>query len=229
MTGHILLAGGAEFGGRMAEPDRRALALAGGPDAALCIIPTAAAPDHNEGRAGRNGLRWFESLGSRNVSVLPLVDRSSAGDAALAEQLGQARLIYLLGGFTHYLGQTLAGSRCLDAMRAAYAAGAVVAGSSAGAMVLCQHYFNPETGQVEPGLNFVSNACFLPHHNTFGKGWAARLAAALPGVVLVGVDEQTGMIDDAPQGQWSVSGRGVVTLYHGGKPSIYHPGELVKI
>ena len=35
MPGHILLAGGAEFGGRMAEPDLRAIELAGGVDARI--------------------------------------------------------------------------------------------------------------------------------------------------------------------------------------------------
>jgi hypothetical protein len=40
--GHILLEGGAEFGGRMAVPDRRAIRLAGGADACISIIPAAA-------------------------------------------------------------------------------------------------------------------------------------------------------------------------------------------
>ena len=161
--------------------------------------------------------------------MVPVLDRASPDDPALAQQVEAARLVYLLGGFTHYLNQALAGSRCLAAMRAAYAAGAVIAGSSAGAMVLCQHSFHPEAGQAEPGLNFVPNTCFLPHHNTFGKNWASRLAAALPGVILVGVDEQTGMIDDAPNGLWNVYGRDGVTLYRDGKASVYHPGESFEI
>ena len=48
MTGILLLAGGAEFGGQMSEPDLRAIELAGGFDAPICIIPTAAAPDRNQ-------------------------------------------------------------------------------------------------------------------------------------------------------------------------------------
>ncbi len=47
MRGYILLEGGAEFGGYMAEPDLRAIQLAGGLEAVVSIIPTAAAPDHN--------------------------------------------------------------------------------------------------------------------------------------------------------------------------------------
>ncbi|MBK9710842.1 MAG: Type 1 glutamine amidotransferase-like domain-containing protein [Kouleothrix sp.] len=223
--GYILLEGGAEFGGRMADPDRRAIELAGGPQARISIIPTAAAPDRNHERAGGNGVRWFQGLGARNVAALPLIDRDSAERADVVAALGAARLIYLLGGFTHYLGQTLLGSASWRAMLAAYQAGAVLAGSSAGAMVLCEHYYDPQGGRVVAGLGLVPRACVLPHHNTFGRAWAARLAALLPESVLVGVDERTGMIDDGPGGGWRVYGQGAVTLYHRGRPAVYPAGQ----
>ena len=38
MSGTLVLEGGAEFGGRMADPDREALAAAGGPSAAVVVI-----------------------------------------------------------------------------------------------------------------------------------------------------------------------------------------------
>jgi len=232
MKGHILLEGGSEFGGAMAAPDRRGIDLAGGgrrPDAPLFIIPAAAAPDHNDQHAGGNGVRWFKRLGARQVILLPVVDRLSANDPSLASMIRGAGLVYLLGGFTHYLGQTLAGSLCLQAMQEAYAGGAVIAGSSAGAMVLCQYYYNPEGHRPEEGLNLVPNACVIPHHNTFGARWAPGLAQSLPGVTLVGIDEQTGMVDDGPEGQWSVHGKGVVTLYRGGSPVVYQPGEAFNL
>ena len=79
-VGYIVLEGGAEFGGLMAEPDRRALELAGGFDAHLSIIPAAAAPDNNHQQAGQEGVRWFESLGATQVTVLPLIDPISANN-----------------------------------------------------------------------------------------------------------------------------------------------------
>jgi cyanophycinase len=223
--GHILLAGGAEFGGRMADADRRAIELAGGPGARLSIIPTAAAPDHNHERAGRNGARWFASLGASNAAVLPLIDRASADDPAIADALRASRLIYLLGGFTHYLGQTLLGSASWQAILEAHAAGAVVAGSSAGAMVLCEHYYDPSGRRVEQGLGLVPGACVLPHHNTFGQGWAPRLGTLLPDSTLLGIDERTGMIDDGPGGTWQVYGQGAVTRYRAGQAAVYQAGE----
>jgi len=228
MAGYIVLEGGAEFGGLMAKPDQRAIELAGGPQARISIIPTAAAPDNNHQRAGKNGVNWFTRLGASNVEALPLIDKASADDPGIATSLRQSQLIYLLGGFTGYLGQTLLGSSSWQAMLAAYENGAVIAGSSAGAMVLCQYYFDPGTGKVVDGLALLPNTCVLPHHNTFGKGWVSRLTTLLPDAVLLGIDERTGMIDDGKgerKSTWSVYGQGTVTVYSKGNAVVYRAGE----
>jgi len=228
MPGYLVLEGGAEFGGKMELVDRRALELAGGSGVAVRILPTAAAPDQNHLRAGNNGVRWFRNLGAGDVAALPVIDRASANDPALATELRRARLIYLLGGFTGYLGETLKDSLCWQTMQEAYAGGALLVGSSAGAMVLCQYYFDPERARVVPGLNLLSNSCVLPHHNTFGQRWSARLAALLPGVVLLGIDERTGLLDDGPgprKSSWRVYGQGHVTIYRQGQPVAYAPGQ----
>lgn len=220
MAGWLILEGGAEFGGQMAAVDRRALELAGGLQAPVRIIPAAAAPDNNHRRAAQNGVRWFQSLGAANVAAVPLVDRASAEDQAIAAELAGARLIFLLGGFPRHLGESLAGSACWGAMLQARAVGAVIAGSSAGAMVLCERYYDPERQEVRPGLGLVPGCCVLPHHATIGRAWAGRLASALPGLTLVGIDEQTGLIDEVIEGQgraWRVHGRGAVTLYRKGE------------
>jgi len=227
--GHLLLAGGAEFGGRMADPDRKALELAGGLDAPVRIIPTAAAPDNNHIRAGNNGVRWFQGLGARDVRSLALTDRASADDTEIIEALRGAKLIYLLGGFTDYLAKTLKHSPAWEAALHAHANGAVLAGSSAGAMVLCQYYYDPGAGRVNDGLGLVANTCVLPHHNTFGKAWAPKLLTALPGVTLLGIDEQVAAIDDGHGETWSVFGQGMVTIYRDGKVKSYRAGEPLAV
>ncbi len=229
MSGHILLEGGSEFGGQMAKPDKRAIELAGGLDVQISIIPTAAFPDNNHQRAGQSGVRWFKRLGAKQVTLLPLVDQASANQSSVACALRQSRLIYLLGGFPHYLAQTLAGSLSWQAMLEAYDTGAVIGGSSAGAMILCQHYYDPGTQRIMEGLNLVPQACLVPHHNTVGKGWASSLASSIPDDVIVGVDEQTGLIDDGVEGEWTVFGKGVVTVYKGGEPWTYHSGETFSL
>ncbi len=225
----LLLEGGSEFGGRMRFPDLRALELAGGFDAPLRILPTAAAPDRNHVRAGGNGVRWFESLGAKNVSSLPLIDKASANDEAIATSLREAKLIYLLGGFTHYLGQTLKDSLAWNAALEAFENGAVIAGSSAGAMVMCEFYFDPYEGKIHEGLNLVGNSLVLPHHNTFGKGWAPRLLKQIPNVTLIGIDEQTGMLNDGENGMWNVYGAGEVVLYRNGRAETYKKGMTFSV
>ena len=223
--GYILLEGGAEFGGEMAKPDRRALELAGGLDAPVSIIPAAAAPDNNHQRAGQNGKRWFQSLGATDVVVLPLIDRLSANDPAFVDALKKSRMIYLLGGFTHYLGQTLSESAAWQAMLAAHETGAVIAGSSAGAMVLCEYYYHQAADEVVEGLGLLEGACIIPHHDTFGRSWAGRLTQLLPDTSLIGIDEETGMINDGPSDRWQVYGKGEVTLYRQGVIQQFIPGK----
>jgi cyanophycinase len=215
--GPVLLAGGAEFRGRMAVADRAALALAGGPDAPVCIIPAAAAPDDNHQRAGRNGVDWFRSLGASDVKLLPLIDRASADSPRMGQSLRTARLIYLLGGVPHYLAGSLANTRCWQAVLDARQAGAVVGGSSAGAMVLCEHYYDPHADRIQPGLNLLPGVAVIPHHERVGRHWSRRLQAELPGTLLIGIDEETGVLIDASSGRWQIRGRGILTAYRFGQ------------
>jgi len=228
-VGFILLEGGNEFQAGMQPADERALALAGGGDAPIRIIPAAAAPDRNDLRAGANGVAWFKRLGAENVRPVPVIDRASADQPELARELEAARFVFLLGGFTRYLAETLVGSRAWDAMRAAYRAGALIGGSSAGAMVLCEHYFDQRSGQALPGLNLLPGCCVLPHHNTFGITWAPRLGRLLPGACLIGIDEETGLLNDGPAGEWTVCGQGAVTVYEPHGQRTYHHGQQLEL
>jgi cyanophycinase len=209
----------------MREPDLKAIEQAGGFDAPIRILPTAAAPDNNHQRAGNNGLRWFQHLGARDVSTVPLLNRIRAdNDRTIAQTLRDAKLIYLLGGFPHYLGQTLKDSLAWQAALEAWRNGAVIAGSSAGAMVLCESYYDPKAGRIHTGLDLVPGSLVIPHHNTFGKNWVAPLQSKIPDVTLIGIDEHTGMMNN-DSGQWTVYGGGSVTLYSGKATTIMHSGN----
>jgi cyanophycinase len=214
----IFLAGGSEFTQCMSDPDLRLIQLAGGFDAPIRIIPAAAAPDNNHTRAGNNGVRWFKSLGATDVESVFVIDHSSASDASLAGLLREARLVYLLGGFPQHLGETLRDSKAWDAVLQAYEDGAVIAGSSAGAMVLCEHYYDPYVHSLLKGLDLISHMLLIPHHNSFAARWAEDLRPRLPDTIFLGVDECTGMLrtEPAPTAPWTVHGTGGVTLYPAG-------------
>jgi cyanophycinase len=238
---HLLLAGGAEFGGEMREPDLQAIKIAGGFDVPICIIPTAAALDNNHKRAGNNGVRWFQSLGAKHVFTADVIDKKSANDENVANLIRESKLIYLLGGSPSYLGETLKNSLCWSMALEVYKNGGVMAGSSAGAMLLCEYYYDPYEKKLLSGLNLISNACVLPHHNQFGKTWAKQLRALLPDSILIGIDEQTGMIsrsasrskgeNDSDQSSathpldWQIYGRGEVNIYRAESTIRYVRGE----
>jgi cyanophycinase len=211
--GILLLEGGCEFQGKMEEPDREALALAGGKNAKVVIIPTAAAPDNNSQRAGNTASKWFQTLGAGNISALPIIDKKSADDSRFSAELDQANLIYILGGFPGYLAHTLNETRCLDALLGAYQKGAVLAGSSAGAMVLCEWYFDPAVKEIKKGFGIQKNAILIPHHDTFGGSWHSKYFDKISGIQCIGIDEQTGMMNHAGRHQWTVYGKGGITLY----------------
>jgi len=224
--GFVLLEGGREFNAGMAAADERAMAVCGGRAQPVRIIPAAAAPDNNHARAAANGVGWFQSLGAADVRAVAIIDRASADRPDLAKEIERARIVFVLGGFTRYLAETLSESLAWEAMVSAHRAGAVIAGSSAGAMVLCEHYFDPASGKVLPGLNLLPEVCVLPHHDTFGKNWAPRLTRLLPEALLIGIDEETGLLNDGAAGEWTVYGKGAVTLYFGGTKTVLHHGHF---
>ncbi len=227
--GYLLAEGGAEFGGAMAKADAEAIRLAGGQDAPVVIVPTAAAPDRNHIRAGNQGRRWFQTLGAKNCSVALIYDKESANDAAIAQVLESATLIYLLGGFTHFLGTTLQNSAALLAARRAYENGAVIAGSSAGAMVMCQWYVDPETWQIYDGLNFIPNTIIAPHFNTFAKSWISKIQHVKQDCAIWGIDERTGVIDDGTKRNWNVLGAGSATIVRHSELQVFAANQTFQV
>jgi cyanophycinase len=134
-----------------------------------------------------------------------------------------------LGGFPDYLAKTMTDSLAWDAISIALRKGAVVAGSSAGAMVFCEYYYTPSSEKVCKGLGLLPGVSVLPHHNTFGKKWSAHLLKLIPDTILIGIDEETGLIDDGSYEYWRVYGKGTVTLYRGKNIEQYNPGDNVSI
>lgn len=227
VSGHIAIAGGAEFGGRMSDLDRRTMELAGGDAAAIHIIPAAAAPDNNQSRAGARGIQWFKSLGAKRVYCREITDRPSADDLTETDAIEGADLIYLLGGFPGHLARSLRGSKSWQAAIRAYSSGAVVCGSSAGAMVLGDLFYDPTTSTMRTGLSILGPILVIPHHEKSGPSWAEKLQSMAPDAQLLGLDESTGIIDDAETGVWKVHGGGEAVVYKNGEQKRYRGGQTI--
>ena len=91
---------------------------------------------------------------------------ADANEEANAAAVREARFIYLSGGSPLHLLSVLKGSLVFDALANAWRHGAVVAGSSAGAMVLVDPMVDPRGGAFTVGLGLVEQLAVVPHHDS---------------------------------------------------------------
>jgi cyanophycinase len=227
--GFILLEGGAEFNGLMREADLEAMRIAGGADQPIGIIPAAARPDNNHLNAAQRAKRWFHALGATDVHTLPLFDPASANDPEVTEAILGCKLLFILGGFPHHLALTLSDSLALKAIRIIFKKGSVIAGSSAGAMVLSNVYFDPYANALQPGVGLMAGICVVPHYNTYGKQWLPKIRGMHGIDIIVGIDERTGLLSDSGQRRWQVLGEGQVSLHRANDIAFFSSGSLLTI
>jgi cyanophycinase len=230
----VALVGAGEFLPSMAELDADLLLATGRTRPRVAILPTASYPDGEEvfNRWAAQGVAHFGSLGAEVEPVL-VRDRSGADDAA-AQALGEADLIYLSGGKPGYLMQALAGTAVERALVAAHDRGAVLAGCSAGAMVLAAHAFDfrlrllPWPLRWRPGFDLVPGALVIPHYDAWPEPLSVLIALQAPrDSVVLGIDEETAVF--GRDGVWQVHGRGRVTVWRGRRRDRYRAGETFRL
>ena len=212
--GPVALVGGSEW--REGCTFDAALLEASGQREVL-VLPTAAAYEH-PGRAVEWATRWFAGLGGQ-VRGLMVLARPDAEDEANAAAIRAARFIYLGGGSPLHLRSVLKDSLCWQAVLDAWHDGAVVAGSSAGAMAITDPMVDPRGGAFTLGLGLIEQLAIIPHHDHWSADKAHRtVVLAAAGLPVVGIDERTALIRD-PDGRWHVEGAGQVAVYVDGKPA----------
>jgi cyanophycinase len=169
----IYLVGGDEFSTATEEADRHVLGLLADP--LVVILPTAAAEQRPD-LAARNGIRYFTGLGAAAEAVMVL-DNADADSEKLCSQLDAADLIYLPGGNPARVVDVLGESRALDVIRRAPDRGAIVGGSSAGAMALGPVVAFPGGGTAN-GLNIL-NVVTVPHSESIAEERLQQLAGTI--------------------------------------------------
>jgi cyanophycinase len=210
--GPLALVGGGEWSDGC-EFDAELLAASGGDE--VLVLPTAAAYEHPE-KAVATAVTWFARLGGRARGLMVL-GRADAEDEANAAEVRASRFVYLGGGSPMHLRSVLKGSPVWEALLDAWRHGAVVAGSSAGAMVLTDPMVDPRGGALTVGLGMVEELAVIPH---FGEENAEKvhrsIALAAPGLPVVGLPERTALIRD-PDGGWRQAGQGTAQVFVSGK------------
>ena len=143
MPGSVALVGAGEFLPEMGEIDRSLLSSTGRTRPRVAILATASFPDGEEvfQRWLSMGTSHFSQLGAE-VEPVVVRDRTDADDSANIQAVGEADLVYLSGGKPAYLLSVLAESALASAIADVHARGAILAGCSAGAMVLAERQFD---------------------------------------------------------------------------------------
>jgi cyanophycinase len=183
----------------------------------VLVLPTAAAYEHPD-RAVEAATRHFAALGAEVVGLMVL-GRRDADDEGNAAAVRAARFVYLGGGSSLHLRSVLKDTAVWHSLEAAWQSGAVLAGSSAGAMVLGDPMIDPRGGAFTVGLGLVEQLAVLPHADSWSPEKAHRtFSLATGGVRIAAIDEETALIRD-PDGGWRGAGAGNAVVYLDGRPA----------
>ena len=224
LDGRIALVGGDEFRPGCEEMDGAILRAAGVERPSLLVLPTAAA-DQNPSKAASNGVSYFASLGA-DASPLMVLDGAHANDDELLAPVDEADVVYLTGGSPQRLLDVLRGSLLLEKLERALHRGAIVAGSSAGAMVMGEWM---RFRGWRRALGVARGVATLPHHEGSDPDRVAQemAASAPPGATVLGIDGRTGCLGGPSA--WEVLGAGGATVYQGGSWRRYSAGDTLRV
>jgi cyanophycinase len=215
--GWIIPIGGAEN----KENDRhileRFIAVSGGCDADIVVIPTAS-------RMNETGPRYeklFGDIGAGRVTVMDFDTRRDCQEPGRLQRLEQATGIFFTGGNQLRLTTLLGGTPVAKLIRMRNAQGVTVGGTSAGASILSEHMiaFGDEGSSVisgsvrlAPGLGLTNRFIIDQHFRQRDR--LGRLLTALaynPFAIGIGLDEDTAAFI-GPDETVEVAGSGGVTV-----------------
>lgn len=210
------------IGGGKDDPElmRLAIGRAGGPEAKVAILALASRDPPRSGAAYLEFLREL-GIGARTIQI---PNEKAAADAATAAALRGSTLLFFSGGDQSRIVGRLRHTAALAAIGEAWRRGAVLAGTSAGAMPWGSLYIaggssveaieKPSALDLRPGLAIAGALLVDTHFTTRGR--LGRLLVALasrPGALALGIDEGTAAVLDG--GLVTAAGEGGVAVVEG--------------
>jgi len=216
--GRLILAGSGEFTAAMDDLDREILAGIGKPRPRVAVVPTASGLEDTPLSWAELGTAHFAGLGAEAVPVMVL-RRDDARERRWIDALRDVDWIYFSGGRPQHAINVLAGTPFWDEVLRQHRAGAVLAGSSAGAMMLGEKSYAPEEFDaaglpqqvsIRDGLGVLGGHFVVPHFDLLSQLPSERIhawIAAWPrGFRGIGIDEDTAIVEG--HDGWTVHGRG---------------------
>lgn len=241
--GTLALVGSGEYTDAMSETDQFLLSTVQRDSPVVVLIPTASALEPGMPQEwNARGVRHFEALGV-TATPLPLLTREDANTPAIVAVLQAADFFYFSGGNPEYVIDTLRDTLAWEAITLRHRDGAVLAGCSAGAMMLGSAMLRVR--EVAAGgaprwvtaLGVARGIAVMPHFDRMsgfvGAEVFQRIIASAPaGMTLVGVDEDTALVSGGEAGtmRWHVRGRQTVSVYdeHAHR-TVYQQGETISL
>ena len=157
------------------------------------------------------------------VEALPVIDRASANDKVFASTIANANVVYLSGGKPNYLYDTLKGSLAWEAVLSVLDGGGLLAGCSAGAMVLGEKFFG--FPGLKTGFNFLPRVTVIPHFDEI-PAYVIKSVKALAGkdLTVLGIEGNTALVCSGEH--YEVLGSGGVVVWNRSGKTRYTCGPL---
>jgi cyanophycinase len=212
--GSLLIVGG---GGAGEAIWKKFIELAGGPDALIVIIPTAANDSPNP-PAGEVSI--LKKYGATNVKLLHTRSRKEADDPAFSEMLLKAGGVWFGGGRQWRFVDAFEGTLTERRFHGVLARGGVIGGSSAGASIQSEYMprGHPLGNTVMMAEGYERGFAFLPgvavDQHFFARKRTADMTAlikAYPQFLGIGIDEGTAVVVTGSTAE--VIGRSRVAFY----------------
>jgi cyanophycinase len=223
-------------GGQTAEMIKRFVALAGGVESPVVLIPTASESEQIDLKQAQQA--FVRRFGFKHVTVLHTRDRALADKEEFAAPLKTARAVWFAGGRQWRLVDSYMGTRTQREVEAVLSRGGVIGGSSAGATIQGSYLLRGarEGNHImmakgyEEGFGYLKGVTVDQH--LIARGRQNDLVGVIdkkPELLGLGLDEPAAIVVQGDR--MEVIGRSVVGIYdgkeHDGKRYYFlAPGEV---
>ena len=215
-NGSLLLVGG----GVTPEIGRQFIALAGGVEVPMVVIPTAGgAAEYSQQTPVSQLLR---QLGAKQVEVVHTNDRELASNLDFVQPLVTAKGVFFEGGRQWRLVDAYQGTRTEQMFWQVLERGGVIGGSSAGATIQGSFLARGDTrhnqimvGDHQQGFGFLKNVTVDQHTLARNRHYDMfQILQERPELLGLSIDEMTGIVVTGDQ--FEVIGESYVLVYDGG-------------
>jgi cyanophycinase len=196
----------------------------GGSDAKILVVPTASSiPDE----VAQNYVDALNLLGCTNLTILNIRERSQSDSPEILKHISEARCVLFSGGDQSKISDLIGQSKMHKMISNRFLTeNLVVAGTSAGAMAMCEEMIAGGSSQeafikgaviMREGLGLIPEVVIDTHFIKRGRfGRLAEAVATYPKLIGIGLAEDTGLIVKNCN-EFRVIGSGMVIVFDAGQ------------